>query len=107
MLALSCLRAQPRSLHTQVPLVPLYINTTVQPSEYLMQWLPDTTLAGLPNATDRAAASARERQEYLDRIEATLERDVAHLVGTVSAWIARLVRGRLLPSPPPKRRSWT
>jgi hypothetical protein len=33
-----------------------------------------------------------ERQEYLDRIETSLERDVSHLVGTVAAWIARLVR---------------
>ena len=75
-----------------MPLVPLYTNTTVQPCEYLLQWLPDTVLAGLPPAAERAAACARERQEYLDRIETSLERDVSHLVGTVAAWIARLVR---------------
>ena len=49
-------------LHKKVPLVPLYINTTVQPTEFLMDWLPESAMALVPGGRDRVATCERERQ---------------------------------------------
>lgn len=77
-------------LHKRTPLVPLYINTAVQPTAFLIEWLPENHMGLVPGGRERAAACDRERQDHLDRLEATLDRDVRQLITQTAAWIARI-----------------
>eukprot|EP00854_Cymbomonas_tetramitiformis_P025737 gene25737-31480_t len=74
-------------LHKKAPLIFLYSSSVLLPTEFLLESLPPVAVALASKESKRMAE--KERQDYLEKLEAHLERELPILTSAVCAWLAR------------------